>query len=58
MNKKLQATLQEVEEAVEATENNYPQVIGLLCLLCTYFGEEQGCHVVSTEESKNSIPPR
>ena len=39
MNKKLQATLQEVEEAVEAAENNYPQVIRLLCLLCTYFGE-------------------
>ncbi|XP_033632229.1 uncharacterized protein LOC117293868 [Asterias rubens] len=54
-NKQLQDTLQQLEAAVDVVGNKSPQVIGLITVLCAYFGEDRGCHILSTEVSNLEI---
>ncbi|XP_033646404.1 uncharacterized protein LOC117305635 [Asterias rubens] len=54
-NKQLQDTLQQLEAAVDVVGNKSPQVIGLITVLCAYFGEDRGCHILSTEELEKPV---
>ena len=53
-NKKLQSILHHVEDAVQSVGNNSPQVTGLISLLCAYLTEDEQCHVLSSEVSKQN----
>ena len=48
-NRQLQDTVQQLEAAFDVVGNKSPQVIGLIAVLCAYFGEDRKCHVLSTE---------
>ncbi|XP_071795879.1 uncharacterized protein [Asterias amurensis] len=48
-NKKVQTVLTDIEKANREVGDHTPQVIGLILLLCSYFGEDEACHVISRE---------